>query len=240
MKITVINGTEKHGVTYRLKEAFLNELRDSGEITEFFLPKDCPNLCAGCMNCVKRDEQYCKDREYIARLEQAMLDADLLVFTFPVYVYHVPGALKNMLDHFAYRWMVHRPAKAMFGKRAVIITQSLGSGTKSAVKDLKDSLSWWGVSSVKVFRFRLMGEVMWDKLPEKKRRSMTGKLEWAARVLSHVDYSVPTRTRLGVKLKFYASRIMQKTVGKTHPDSRDYQYWQENDWLGKVRPWGAR
>ena len=66
MKITVINGTEKHGVTYRLKEAFLNELRDSGEITEFFLPKDCPNLCAGCMNCVKRDEQYCKDREYIA------------------------------------------------------------------------------------------------------------------------------------------------------------------------------
>ena len=171
------------------------------------------------------------------RLEQAMLDADLLVFAFPVYVYHVPGALKNMLDHFAYRWMVHRPAKEMFGKRAVIITQSLGSGTKSAAKDLRDSLSWWGVSSVKVFRFRLMGEVVWDKLPEKKRISMTGKLEWAARVLSHVDYSVPTRTKIGVKLRFYAVRIMQKMVGKTHPDSRDYLYWQENGWLGTKRPW---
>ena len=237
MKIAVINGTEKHGVTYNLKEAFLGELRDSAEITEFFLPKDCPNLCAGCMNCIRRDEQYCKDREYMERLEQAMLDADLLVFAFPVYVYHVPGALKNMLDHFAYRWMVHRPAKEMFGKRAVIITQSLGSGTKSAAKDLRDSLSWWGVSSVKVFRFRLMGEVVWDKLPEKKRISMTGKLEWAARVLSHVDYSVPTRTKIGVKLRLYAVRIMQKMVGKTHPDSRDYLYWQENGWLGTKRPW---
>ena len=36
MRITVINGTEKHGVTYRLKEIFLDELRDMSEITEFY------------------------------------------------------------------------------------------------------------------------------------------------------------------------------------------------------------
>ena len=29
--------------------------------------------------------------------------------------------------------------------RAVIITQCLGSGTKSAAKDMKHSLSWWGL-----------------------------------------------------------------------------------------------
>ena len=28
MNITVINGTEKHGVTYRLKEMFLAEFKD--------------------------------------------------------------------------------------------------------------------------------------------------------------------------------------------------------------------
>ena len=27
MKITVINGTEKHGITYKLKEVFLDQLR---------------------------------------------------------------------------------------------------------------------------------------------------------------------------------------------------------------------
>mgnify|MGYP000811972379 CR=1 FL=1 len=32
MKITVINGTEKHGVTYRLKEIFLSEFKEKADI----------------------------------------------------------------------------------------------------------------------------------------------------------------------------------------------------------------
>ena len=35
MKITVINGTENKGVTYKLKEIFLEPFRDRAEITEF-------------------------------------------------------------------------------------------------------------------------------------------------------------------------------------------------------------
>ena len=45
MNITVINGTEKHGVTYRLKEMFLAEFRNKANITEYYLPKDCPSFC---------------------------------------------------------------------------------------------------------------------------------------------------------------------------------------------------
>lgn len=41
MNITVINGTEKHGVTYRLKEMFLAEFKDKANVTEYYLPKDC-------------------------------------------------------------------------------------------------------------------------------------------------------------------------------------------------------
>ena len=138
MKITVINGTEKHGVTYRLKEMFLDGLRNEAEIVEFYLPKDCPNFCVGCTVCFTDDEHKCKDAEYIRKIEKAILEADLLVFTSPAYVFHATGAMKAMLDHFGYRWMPHRPAKEMFGKRAVIITQCLGAGGRSAAKDIKD------------------------------------------------------------------------------------------------------
>ena len=110
-----------------------------------------------------------KYAEYIQRLEKAMLEADLLVFTSPAYVFHATGAMKAMLDHFGYRWMPHRPAKEMFGKRAVIITQCLGAGGKSAAKDIKDSLSWWGISSISVCSFRLMSDIHWEKLSEKRR-----------------------------------------------------------------------
>ena len=54
MKITVINGTEKKGVTFRLKEAFLKAFGDDAGITEFYLPRDCPNCCAGSITKSRR------------------------------------------------------------------------------------------------------------------------------------------------------------------------------------------
>ena len=39
MKIVVINGTEKQGVTFRLKELFLQRFQGA-DIIEYYLPKD--------------------------------------------------------------------------------------------------------------------------------------------------------------------------------------------------------
>ena len=69
MNITVINGTEKHGVTYRLKEMFLAEFKDKANITEYYLPKDCPSFCIGCLNCTLKGENICKDAEYIKKID---------------------------------------------------------------------------------------------------------------------------------------------------------------------------
>ena len=63
MKITVINGTEKHGVTYRMKEIFLEEFRNDAEITEYYLPKDCPGFCCGCTQCFREQQHLCMDAE---------------------------------------------------------------------------------------------------------------------------------------------------------------------------------
>ena len=69
MNITVINGTEKHGVTYRLKEMFLAGFSDNANITEYYLPKDCPAFCAGCTNCILKGEQKCKDADISGKLK---------------------------------------------------------------------------------------------------------------------------------------------------------------------------
>jgi multimeric flavodoxin WrbA len=237
MKITVINGTEKRGVTYRLKEIFLDELRDGAEITEFYLPKDCPNFCTGCTTCFLKDEHMCKDAEYIRKIEKALLSADLLVFATPAYVFHATGAMKAMLDHFGYRWMPHRPAKEMFGKRAVIITQCLGAGGMSTAKDIKDSLSWWGISYIRKCTFKLMSDIKWDKIPKKKRDSMARKLKSLARKMLSIDYSKPAHTGLRTKTKFLAVRMMQTALGKTDPEYTDYKYWKANGWIDNIRPW---
>ena len=239
MKITVINGTAKKGVTYHLKEIFLDEFRGKAEITEFYLPKDGPGFCSGCTTCFRGGEKLCKDAGCVQKIEKALLEADLLVFTSPAYVFHTTGAMKALLDHFGYRWMPHRPAREFFGKRAVIITQCLGAGAASTARDIKDSLAWWGMTYIRTCSFKLMSEIDWDKLPEKKRAEMTGKLVRLARKMASVDYSRPARTGIVARAKFYAVRMLQTDLGKANPEYTDFKYWRDNGWIGRARPWKA-
>lgn len=237
MRITVINGTEKHGVTYRLKEIFLSEFRPTADITEYYLPKDCPDFCIGCTSCILKGEHFCKDADKISRIEASLCEADLIVMTSPAYVFHATGAMKAFLDHFAYRWMPHRPAPEMFTKRAVILTQCLGAGAKSAAKDIKHSLSWWGISKIGIYSGALMGDIVWDKLPEKKRVELTQGVKKLSRKFAHIDYRTPARTNLITKFRFLFCRMMQKALHKADSEYLDGKYWAQQEWLHSARPW---
>ena len=61
-------------------------------------------------------ESLCPHYETTKPLTERMDEADVLIFTSPVYVYHATGSMKAFLDHYGYRWMVHRPEAKMFGK----------------------------------------------------------------------------------------------------------------------------
>ena len=236
MKITVINGTEKHGVTYRIQEIFLQNFQGA-DVVEFYLPKDCPSFCIGCTSCFMKGENNCKDFDYTHKIEKSLIESDLIVMTSPAYVMHATGAMKSLLDHLGYRWMPHRPAPEMFGKRAVIITQCLGAGAKSTAKDIKHSLSWWGISKIGMFSGSLMSDIIWDKLSEKKRKKLTKKINRLAVRFSKINYAKPARTTLITKIKFKFCRMIQKKVRKNGVAGLDNEYWCNNGWLGKSRPW---
>lgn len=231
MKITVINGTAKRGATYRLKEIFMSEFGDTAEVKEFYLPDDCPCFCSRCAGCFLKGEQTCKDFDKIQPIEKALLEADLIVMTSPAYVFHATGAMKAMLDHFGYRWMPHRPAPEMFSKRAVVITQCLGAGANSAAKDIKHSLSWWGVSQIGTFAGRLMNDIVWDKLPDKKRARLTRGIRRLALKFARIDYARPARMKLVTKIRFGCCRMLQKALHKADPEYLDGKYWAEQDWI---------
>ena len=125
MKIVVINGTEIKGCTYQIKEAFLSVLREGNEITEFYLPKDLPHFCNGCKTCFFKDENLCPHEAYTMPIWNAILKADLLVFSAPVYALRVPAQMKALLDHFCCHWMVHRPDKVMFTKQIALVHQTV-------------------------------------------------------------------------------------------------------------------
>lgn len=58
----------------------------------------------------------------------SMYEADLMIFTTPVYVMRTSGSMKAFLDHCFALWMNHQPDKRMFYKKAIIV--SVGAGEK--------------------------------------------------------------------------------------------------------------
>lgn len=231
MNIVVINGTEVKGCTYQIKEFFLEHLRASHCIREFYLPKDCPRFCCGCKTCFFKSERLCPHAEYTMPIWNAMLAADLLVFAYPVYVLRAPGQIKALLDHFACHWMAHRPDKRMFTKRAVILTQSIGAPNGSAQKDVVTSLSWMGVSNIKKLGFGLMEGVIWEELSLKRRKSIERKAKQLAKKYSAFK---PAKRSIKVIALFTFCKLLHKKLVKNEEvPSADNQHWINNGWIKK-------
>ena len=149
MKITILHGQSHKGSTYHIAWMLADKLE--GEVTEFFLPRDFGEFCVGCTQCFEQSETLCPHYEKLQPITQAIDQADVLILASPVYVYHATGAMKALLDHYGYRWMLHRPQEAMFRKQGVCISTAAGAGIKTTNRDMADSLFFWGVP--KIYRY---------------------------------------------------------------------------------------
>ncbi len=105
------------------------------------MPKALPAFCTGCQRCFAEGEDKCPHSAFTLPLLRAMLEADLLVFTSPVYAFHLSGAMKSFLDHWSFMFMVHRPQREMFTKQAILIAASAGSPPGETLGAMADSLA---------------------------------------------------------------------------------------------------
>lgn len=230
MKVALINGQNHKGSTYHVGRILAEKLTDSENISEFFLPKDMPGFCLGCARCIMEDEKLCPHRSYMEPILSAVDDSDVLIFTSPVYVFHATGSMKALLDHFAYRWMPHRPEEKMFSKQGVCIATAAGAGMKSTIKDMRDSLNFWGVG--KIYSYGIaVNAIKWDEVPEKKKARIKRKTDSLARNISRHEGNF--RPALKTLLWFYGIRLMQKKP----LNAVDGAYWKEKGWTESKRPW---
>lgn len=233
MKILMINGTMRRGKSYILGRMLIERIaKEEDVVDELFLPKDMPEFCRGCGLCIRQGETKCPDYLiYLRRITKMMDEADLLVFTTPVFVFHASGQMKAFLDHYGYRWMVHRPAAAMFRKQAVCVTTAAGAGMRSTLKDITDSLYWWGVA--RVYKCGAAVPVSsWDEADQALQDQIKEKLEKISSKIIRDPQKV--RPSLRAKMLFYFMRIFQKRKEKEDIDQR---YWAERGWLGRKCPW---
>ncbi len=228
MKITIIHGQNHKGSTYHIARMLAEKLR--GEITEFFLPRDFGEFCLGCTMCFMKSEAMCPHYEKLKPITTAIDEADVLIFASPVYVYHVTGQMKTLLDHYGYRWMIHRPEEKMFQKQAVCISTAAGAGMKSTDKDLADSMFFWGVGKIYQYGVAVRGtsyERVEDKIKQKIDKKTTALADKINKNYGKVKPGIKT------KIFFNVMRMLQKNGW----NEADVNYWRGKGWNEKARPW---
>ncbi len=230
MKIALINGQNHKGSTYNTGRMLAEKLADCDDIHEVFLPKDMPNFCTGCTTCIIKDEKKCPHYNHVKPITELIDTSDLLIFTTPVYVMHATGSMKALLDHYGYRFMIHRPEESMFRKQAVCISTAAGAGMRSANKDIKDSLFYWGVAKTYTCGFAV-ASATWDGVKASKKDTIARKTDKLAKKISvHAKMARPS---VKTKFMFAVMRAMVKK-GWNPPDAA---YWKEKGWLDGKKPW---
>ena len=230
IRTVIIHGQSHQGTTCHIARALAEKL--GGETTEFFLPRDFGAFCTGCVRCFTDSEAKCPHHQALLPITQALDAADVIILASPVYVLHATGAMKALLDHYGYRWLVHSPEPSMFKKQGVCIATAAGGGMRSTIRDMADSLLFWGVARIYKLGMRVAA-VRWDEVSASKKARMEARTSRIARRVLHRH----GRVKPGIRTR--ALFTFMRALMKKGWNARDVRHWEAHGWLGKARPWKA-
>lgn len=99
MKVLVINGSPKgkRSNTLRLTGAFLEGMGEQ-EVREWTVSQQNIKPCLGCFSCWNKTPGKCCIQDDMATVMEDLLWADVILWSFPLYYFSVPGPLKNLID----------------------------------------------------------------------------------------------------------------------------------------------
>lgn len=101
-KIYVINGSPHKNAsgTLQVTKAFLKGIESHGNCTTEFdtLSDMSVKPCTGCFFCWGRNNGTCVINDDIPAIKQKILDADVIIGSYPLYFFSMPGTVKTLND----------------------------------------------------------------------------------------------------------------------------------------------
>lgn len=94
-KILYICGSNRKGNCYKI----LNDLREK-ENKLITLADKSINYCLGCNSCTNNIKEYCVIDDDMYEIYKEISKVDKIVIASPIYMNHITGLLKNMIDRF--------------------------------------------------------------------------------------------------------------------------------------------
>ena len=125
-KIVVITGSpRKNGNSFAMTDAFIQAAEARGHtITRFDAAMKKVGGCRACETCFKTGKACSFDDDFNT-IAPAILEADAVVFTMPVYWYSIPAQIKGVIDRSVRHGWRPRPPGAV--RRADEVEDGRGS-----------------------------------------------------------------------------------------------------------------
>lgn len=152
-KIVVITGSpRKNGNSFAMTDAFIRAAEAKGHrVTRFDAAMRNVGGCHACETCFKTGKACSFDDDFNT-IAPAILEADAVVFTMPVYWYSIPAQIKGVIDKL-FSFCV--AGKDIAGKECALITcceeddMSVMDGVRIPVE-----------RSAALMKWKMMGEVL--------------------------------------------------------------------------------
>lgn len=153
-KIVVITGSpRKNGNSFAMTDAFINAAEAKGHtVTRFDAAMKNVGGCRACETCFKTGKACSFDDDFNT-IAPAILEADAVVFTMPVYWYSIPAQIKGVIDRL-YSFCV--AGKDIAGKECAVIAcceeedMSVMDGVRVPLERSAALLKWKMVGEVLV------------------------------------------------------------------------------------------
>ena len=119
-KIVVITGSpRKNGNSFAMTDAFIRAAEAKGHtVTRFDAAMKKVDGCRACETCFSTGKACTFDDDFNA-IAPAILEADAIVFTMPVYWYSIPAQIKGVIDRI---FSLVVGGKDIAGKECALIT----------------------------------------------------------------------------------------------------------------------
>lgn len=139
-----INGSNRNQNCYQI----LSDLKEKEDVL-FSLADKNINYCLGCSSCVNHLENFCILEDDMQELYHEMIETEKIVIATPIYMNHITGILKNVID----RWNPYssRP-EILKGKTIYLIT--IGQMSEEENQDIADDIKRYfkGISEFMKFK----------------------------------------------------------------------------------------
>lgn len=170
-KIVVITGSpRKNGNSFAMTQAFIEAAGKKGhEVTRFDAAMKNVGGCRACETCFKTGKACSFDDDFNT-IAPAILAADAVVFTMPVYWYSIPAQIKSVIDKL-YSFCV--AGKDIAGKECAVIAcceeddMSVLDGVRVPIERSAALIKWKMVGEVLVPGVLNVGDI--DKTDGCKR-----------------------------------------------------------------------